>query len=87
MYWILWYTHYRFLDYEHNRHINSNAKKLDVLDEDVVREEKTNKIALFTNKETAEEEAEKLITPYRFVDVVPQELNHVDSNYYKIVDR
>lgn len=53
---------------------------------DVVKEEESNKIALFTKKEVAEQEAEKLITPFRRVEVVSHELKYVDKNYYTIVD-
>lgn len=58
----------------------------DLISSDVVREEKTNKMALFTKKEVAEEEAENLRTPFRLVNVVSQELMNVDKNYYTIVD-
>ena len=58
----------------------------DTISSDVVREEETNKIALFTKKEVAEEEAEKLMTSFRKVEVVSQELKYVDKNYYIIID-
>lgn len=53
---------------------------------DVVREEESNKIALFTKKEVAEQEAEKLITPFRRVEVISHELKYVDKNYYTIIN-
>lgn len=54
---------------------------------DVVTEEKTNKIALFINKTSAEIEANKLDTEFRYTTVTSLELKYVDKNYYIIVDR
>lgn len=58
----------------------------DTISSDVVREEESNKIALFISKEIAEEEATKLVTPFRRVEVISQELKYVDKNYYIIID-
>lgn len=58
----------------------------DTISSDVVREVESNKIALFISKEIAEEEAYKLVTPFRRVEVVSQELKYVDKNYYIIID-
>lgn len=88
MYWILWYTDYKYsICYEINKYIYPDIKDLDVLDEDVVREESSNKVALFSKKKVAEDTANSMMTPYRYVEVIPQELKNVDKNYYIVVDK
>jgi hypothetical protein len=72
MYWIIHYTDTLL-----------NGK---VLGWDVVREEETDKIALFTKKEIAEEEASNLDSEFRMTQVIPLELTYLDKNYYIIVD-
>jgi len=73
MYWIIHYTDTLL-----------NGK---VLGWDVVREEVTYKIALFSKKEIAEEEANNLTTESRTTQVIPLELTYLDKNYYIIVDK
>jgi hypothetical protein len=73
MYWIIHYTDTLL-----------NGK---VLGWDVVREEETDKIALFTKKEIAEEEANNLNSEFRTTQVIPLELSYVDRNYFIIVDK
>ena len=73
MYWIIHYTDTLL-----------NGK---VLGWDVVREETTNLIALFTKKEVAEKEADNLSREFRKTEVIPLELTYLDKNYYIIVDK
>jgi hypothetical protein len=54
---------------------------------DVVTEEETDKIALFTKKEVAEEEANNLDSEFRMTQVIPLELTYLDKNYFIIVDK
>jgi hypothetical protein len=54
---------------------------------DVVTEEETDKIALFTKKEVAEEEANNLDSEFRMTEVISLELSFLDKNYYIIVDK
>jgi len=53
---------------------------------DVVCEEESDKIVLFTKKEVAEKEADKLFSEFRMTQVIPLELKYVDKNYYIIID-
>lgn len=53
---------------------------------DVVYEEESQKIALFTKKEVAEKEADNLFTEFRMTQVIPLELTYIDKNYYIIID-
>jgi len=54
---------------------------------DVITEEETDKIALFTKKKTAEIESNKLSNEFRMTQVIPLELTYLDKNYFIIVDK
>jgi len=58
----------------------------DSIERDLVRDEDTNKMILFLNKDKAQEIASSLATPYRTFTVESHIMRYVDKNFYIIVD-
>lgn len=70
-YYIIWYEDYL------------NGK---LIDRDIVREETTNKIALYKDKDKAQEIANTLISNIRTVEVESHNIRYIDESYYKLMD-
>jgi len=52
------------------------------IDRDIVRDDCTNKIAIFLNKDNAERIANSLTTASRTLKVEPHIKRYIDENYY-----
>lgn len=70
-YYIIWYEDYL------------NGK---LIDRDIVREETTNKIALYKDRDKAQEVAKSLTTNSRVLEVEPHTIRYIDESYYKLMD-
>ena len=86
IYWIIWYKRYWYYTSADGKRV-VDFTETNVGDQDVVREEETNLIALFTKKEIAEEKANILNNEFRTTQVIPLELSYIDKNYFIIVDK
>jgi len=58
----------------------------DSIERDLVRDEDTNKMLLFLNKDEAQEIANSLTTSSRTFTVESHNMRYVDKNYYIIMD-
>ena len=58
----------------------------DSIERDLVRDEDTNKMILFLNKDKAQEIASSLATSSRTFTVESRIMRYVDKNYYIIMD-
>jgi len=58
----------------------------DSIERDLVRDEDTNKMILFLNKDKAQEIANSLATSSRTFTVESHIMRYVDKNYYIIMD-
>lgn len=70
-YYVIWYEDYL------------NGK---LIDRDIVREETTNKIALYQNKDKAQKIAKSLTTNSRTLEVEDHIKRYIDESYYKLMD-